>query len=461
MKRFLRKAAEHGLAVGAFSTLLIALAVFLPFAMSNASPARNCDSNAIMNCGAYSDSEFQGKLQNGDGLHSGANIEAIYQSFGIDTSELSQAQDGYVTKSGDVVVGGQTVATGVWTAGRQDIGNSSPHGSVWMRPPSVSFLSDQLDAFVYAPGGHFEWAILKACGNPVYPVGAPFGQIFKRVQDVTTGSQRMAADNDATALTVHPGDTLNYFVTIDNNGSTNMDGIVMTDHLPSGILLNGKAGQTVQTDPSMYGAVAPNGGSKTLTIVATVASDAQNGQYICNTASFTANGGQSGQDQACVQIESKPVQVCDQSTGQIITVDQSQAGNYAPVGSPECQTNGGEKVQVCDITTGQIITVDQSQASNSNYAPVNSPKCQNTTCQENNGNCNVCQPNNSNCGGTQCENGTCNGTQCQNNNCSGNHLPPPTSLPSTGPTDIAGLFAGTSGLGAVSHWLYRRRKFNR
>lgn len=38
---------------------------------------------------------------------------------------------------------------------------------------------------------------------------------------------------------------------------------------------------------------------------------------------------------------------------------------------------------------------------------------------------------------------------------------PPTTLPSTGPVGLVSLFAGTSGLGAVSHWFYRRRKFVR
>lgn len=38
---------------------------------------------------------------------------------------------------------------------------------------------------------------------------------------------------------------------------------------------------------------------------------------------------------------------------------------------------------------------------------------------------------------------------------------PPAVLPSTGPAGLVGLFAGTSGLGTIGHFLYRRRKFAR
>lgn len=74
------------------------------------------------------------------------------------------------------------VATGALTGGRQDISGSTREdvgGTVFfVRPPSVSFASSPLSAFVVMVNGQFKFAIIASCGNavkatPVAPAPKP------------------------------------------------------------------------------------------------------------------------------------------------------------------------------------------------------------------------------------------------------------------------------------------------
>ena len=72
-------------------------------------------------------------------------------------------------------------------------------------------------------------------------------------------------------------------------------------------------------------------------------------------------------DKAC-----QPVKVCNPANGQIITVPAKDASKYKPVGDEACKPKPG-KVQVCNPANGQIITVDEDQAAN--YKPVGDEAC--------------------------------------------------------------------------------------
>src|SRR6185312_13709059 len=141
--------------------------------------AADCDSNAVIRCGAQSVTELRNKYNSGDGVNSAASIQHIYGSFGISAVDIqnmgSTAQMGTVTKSGNVFIGDRQVAAGARTAGRQNMAGSTRHlnqGTVFFtRPPSVSFASSPLTAFVVMKNGVFQFAILVSCGNPV--IGQP------------------------------------------------------------------------------------------------------------------------------------------------------------------------------------------------------------------------------------------------------------------------------------------------
>ncbi len=147
---------------------------------SNASAAPvstpDCNANAVAWCGSPSASDLINKYNNGDGHNSAASIQNIYNCVGITSTDIhamTGGANGYVTNTGDVYLGGQLVATGAITGGRQDIGGaaSTPHNcngtTFWERPPQVSFQNPQLAAMVVMKNGVFQYAILISCDNAV------------------------------------------------------------------------------------------------------------------------------------------------------------------------------------------------------------------------------------------------------------------------------------------------------
>lgn len=173
------------LSLGIAAALLWALLGFLEFASnafaannsssnnssnsSSSSSQQNCDENAVIRCGVSSPTNLQKKYGNR------ADVQALYRHFGISKSDINQIdttmQQGYVTKGGRVVVDGKTVATNAMTVGRQNMPGSTKMTAggttFYMRPPSVSFASSRLDAYVVMNNNQFAYAILTSCGNPV------------------------------------------------------------------------------------------------------------------------------------------------------------------------------------------------------------------------------------------------------------------------------------------------------
>lgn len=147
--------------------ILLACAVsllFMPFAVTGSGP-RDCDSNAIVYCGAYAKDGLINKIQNGDGRNK--DLKQIFNHFGVSTQQIgsNNTLHGFVRRDNTVWVGGKQVATNALAAGRQYMPGSVKSGTVWLRPPSTSFQNSQLEAFVHMQNGKFKWAIIKSCGN--------------------------------------------------------------------------------------------------------------------------------------------------------------------------------------------------------------------------------------------------------------------------------------------------------
>jgi hypothetical protein len=138
-----------------------------------AQSARDCDNNAMLYCGAMSPSEFNTKLTQGDGLRSGQDLTNLYAVFGVNATEVNVTVPGVVTKTGDVIVNGQIVATDARSFGRQYMSGSTAFGFLWSRPPAVSFRQSTLSAMVYLVDGQFKWAIINSCGNMVTAQAKP------------------------------------------------------------------------------------------------------------------------------------------------------------------------------------------------------------------------------------------------------------------------------------------------
>ncbi len=142
------------------------------------SQPRDNDANSIMWGGAYSKQEWLNKVNGGDGHNAGANIANIYYNENRGISEASfmsdaTSENGEVTKDGRVLVDGLVVATNAITDGRGYINPSTADYDVWSRPPSVSFGSASIPAFVNMEGGVFHYAVIKSCGNPVKATPVP------------------------------------------------------------------------------------------------------------------------------------------------------------------------------------------------------------------------------------------------------------------------------------------------
>lgn len=147
--------------------------VLLNFAngVSKALPT-DCDSNAIIYCGATSTSSLASKYK----ANKTGDLDNIYRAYGLSDSDLlnagSRAKMGKVYKDGRVTVGNETVATGAKTIGRHYMKGSSTKTiggkKYYERTPSVSFGSSYIVAFVFFNSkGEFKAAIITSCGNPV------------------------------------------------------------------------------------------------------------------------------------------------------------------------------------------------------------------------------------------------------------------------------------------------------
>jgi hypothetical protein len=131
----------------------------------------DCDSNAIIRCGAHSTSALISAYQSSN------YVQKVFAFYGISSNDMSNLPStdkvGRVTKGGDVFIEGQSrpVATNAITGGRQDMPGSTRvnfEGAVFFkRPPSASFQQESLPAFVSMSNGRFQFAVLASCGNAI------------------------------------------------------------------------------------------------------------------------------------------------------------------------------------------------------------------------------------------------------------------------------------------------------
>lgn len=221
--------------------LIILSAVMLSgwFAAPAASDARDCDTNAVIRCGTLTTSELAGALDHGaSGPHQSAQtLRSLFFRFGLERSDIGNLKNGRVTKSGLVYVDGRVVARNVKSIGRHFMPGSTRVPGVtyelWMRPPSVSFIPDSLDAFVLMNSdGSMAVAVIKSCGNIIPGVGKRAPGHFIRIRkfnDLNGNGQRDAGEP--------PMANIIFKVTSPDFGrtvKTDADGQVRIDHLKNG-----------------------------------------------------------------------------------------------------------------------------------------------------------------------------------------------------------------------------------
>jgi hypothetical protein len=164
-----RRSVAFGIAAGLLSFLIM----IAPGLQAQNSGQRDCDSNAVIRCGALTAAEMRQKY------NSQPYAREVFNHFGVNRNTLAKSnwRHGYVTRDGKVVVNGKTVATGAITAGRHNMPGSrtvTKNGmTFYVRSPSVSFAQQRLDALVLMKDGRFQAAVLTSCGNPVKAKPAP------------------------------------------------------------------------------------------------------------------------------------------------------------------------------------------------------------------------------------------------------------------------------------------------
>ena len=166
---------------------------------------RQCDSNAIVYCGALTESELSQKYQK----NATGDLDNIYSSYGVSSAAITgqTGQAGYVTKTGNVYIGSKLVATNANSLGRlANYGGSAVKigGKTYYRGSTQErFAASRLDAFVFTDAnGRFVAAILLACGNPIggKPVEPPKPPVYK-CDSLTASATKITAGQNVTFTT--------------------------------------------------------------------------------------------------------------------------------------------------------------------------------------------------------------------------------------------------------------------
>lgn len=181
--RFVRRNSKKLVIVSAFAVAMVSAVGIGSATKQFGFAASDCDNNAILRCGAQTPSEFIGDVRSNNG-NTQSDLKTIYADgtvSGLSESEYDRfkntAKMGVVYKDGRVVVDGQTVMEGANSMGRQSFGNparkpiSIGGKTYYYSSTQVSFASGTTSIPVmvmFDDNGVAETVIMTACGNPVW-----------------------------------------------------------------------------------------------------------------------------------------------------------------------------------------------------------------------------------------------------------------------------------------------------
>ena len=177
---------------------------------------------------------------------------------------------------------------------------------------------------------------LALLGTGIAAACHPLGVIQKDVQDTTTGSALIKADTAGSALTVHPGDTVVYHITVSNQATGDQDQMistVITDTLPAGLKL-------VKEDSFQVGTVAQR---KSVTATVTVQVTATTAQVIKNQACFTGDS----------LDHKQPQKGCDLAYVNVVVPTPTPTPSTTPTPTPKPTTT--PTPQVLSTTTAPTL----------------------------------------------------------------------------------------------------------
>jgi uncharacterized repeat protein (TIGR01451 family) len=246
--------------------------------------------------------------------------------------------EGSVTTENKVLIGDKVVATNAVTAGRQNMPGSTPilSGQFYERPPSVSFNSSPLNAFVKMENDQFKYAVIMSCGNPVKatPAAQPKQPAFEATKEVraegqTTWQQQARAK---------PGDTVEFRIRVRNTGQVDFTKVMLRDQLPADLeLVDGSLRIDQQTRTNVQQSVdigaLKAGAGREVTFQARVKSDAV-AEGECKSL---ANVAFVKPDNLAEKQASAVVQVCHEAKPKPVTPVVSKPTPPAPQPQPQPQ----------------------------------------------------------------------------------------------------------------------------
>lgn len=135
----------------------------------------DCDTVAIMYCGAFSESQFHNKWNNDKKYKDHATI---FSAFGINKTDVKGMVNGVVWRDGRVTLAdGTVVATNATTAGRWNNPKSDmtriAGTSRAYKMSTRHFVTEGQTAMIKMVDGQFKFAVIKSCGNPVVATPKP------------------------------------------------------------------------------------------------------------------------------------------------------------------------------------------------------------------------------------------------------------------------------------------------
>jgi uncharacterized repeat protein (TIGR01451 family) len=287
----------------------------------------DCDDNAIVHCGRETVSQLQAAY-NGS-----SNVRSIYATAPFNLSSQKMAgswagmQRGQVDKYGVVKLeNGTIVARNAITAGRNPGKTAAIRSQshkmagveAYWRGTGVNMSSDAAVAFIKLDSnGRFEFAIIRACGNPVVatptqPAPTPGISIEKLVKKAGTQDE---FKND---ITVSPSQKVEYVVGVKNTGNVTLNNVTLLDGLPKELSYIGNTTKVVRS----YGATS------TISSITTGAR---------NIGNIPVNGTAFVFFQATAPSTAAAIKTCDTGTTRLrniayVSSDQTAAKNdYADV----------------------------------------------------------------------------------------------------------------------------------
>lgn len=308
-------------------------ASLLAFMFITASPVRatdpaECDDNAIVRCGTFSKEALRASYK--------GDVEKVYSHFGITQGMVNGSsatiKEGYVTKSGNVIVENETIATNAVTVGRQNIDGSTSiligGKTYYQRTPAISFVRDRIEAYVMVDqNGEFLGAVLKSCGNPV------------------KATPKTTPKAECTNLTINKISRTKYTftATATTSGGAKIQSYVFLISGPNSnqTLVNDTASTSITTGQINL----PQAGQYTVAVtVKTTAGDRTNTKC---SKQFTV-----------YEEMIKTIKVCDQATGKIIEIDEKNADKYLPENDDACKPKGTPTIiqKVPSTGPGEIIS---------------------------------------------------------------------------------------------------------